>query len=219
VPIVKWKFSDSDGWTWAERLGAGGDGGHGARAGRRRRRRRLHVPREKLRRHDRALNMEHTPAPAAARIEAAGGWVRTEAELCLAKLKSMEAHAAHPFVAKRLAADGASLMRGNAVSHPPWRAGRVARAGRRGLQEAEPLYREALAGRRRTLGGEHPDTQGSINNLAVSAVDEQGKLGDAEPLYREALAGQRRTLGDEHPSTLTSINNLGAPAVRPGQAG
>jgi hypothetical protein len=72
------------------------------------------------------------------------------------------------------------------------------------LSDAEPLYREALAGYRRTLGDEHPDTLGSINNLANLLMD-QGKLGDAEPLYREALAGCRRTLGDEHPNTLDSI--------------
>jgi tetratricopeptide (TPR) repeat protein len=75
------------------------------------------------------------------------------------------------------------------------------------LGEAEPLYREALAGRRRSLGDEHPSTLTSINNLAILLSD-QGKLVEAEPLYREALAGKRRTLGDEHSSTLNSINNL-----------
>ena len=75
------------------------------------------------------------------------------------------------------------------------------------LGDAEPLYREALAGHRRTLGDEHPLTLTSITNLAILLVD-HGKLGDAEPLFREALAGHRRTLGDEHPSTLHSINNL-----------
>ena len=75
------------------------------------------------------------------------------------------------------------------------------------LGDAEPLYREALAGCRRTLGDEHPSTLSSINNVA-NLLKDQGKLGDAEPLYREALAGRRRTLGDEHPYTLNSIFNF-----------
>ena len=75
------------------------------------------------------------------------------------------------------------------------------------LGDAEPLYREALAGKRRTLGDEHPSTLNSIFNFA-GLLWKQGKLGDAEPLYREALAGRRRTLGDEHPDTLNSIYNF-----------
>jgi tetratricopeptide (TPR) repeat protein len=35
------------------------------------------------------------------------------------------------------------------------------------LSEAEPYYREALEGRRRVLGDEHPDTLTSINNMGV----------------------------------------------------
>ena len=57
------------------------------------------------------------------------------------------------------------------------------------LGEAEPLYLEALAARRRTLGNEHPDTLASINNLA-NLLKNQGKLGEAEPLYLEAT-GER----------------------------
>ena len=73
--------------------------------------------------------------------------------------------------------------------------------------DAEPLYREALDGRRRELGDAHSDTLDSINGLAVLLKD-QRKYDDAEPLYREALDGRRRELGDAHPKTLTSINNL-----------
>ena len=68
------------------------------------------------------------------------------------------------------------------------------------LGEAEPLYREALDGRRRTLGDSHPSTLTSINNLA-GLLQAQGKLGEAEPLYRESLDGHRRVLGDAHPNT------------------
>jgi len=75
------------------------------------------------------------------------------------------------------------------------------------LDEAEPLMREALEMKRRTLGDSHPDTLSSINNLGL-LLKGQGKLSEAEPLMREALEGKRRTLGDLHPSTLGSINNL-----------
>jgi serine/threonine protein phosphatase PrpC len=62
----------------------------------------------------RALTVEHTPASEAARVAAAGGWVHEDAELSLGKLRSMDV--SHPFVARRLAADGASLMRWTNVS-------------------------------------------------------------------------------------------------------
>ena len=39
---------------------------------------------------------------------------------------------------------------------------------------------------RAKLGDEHPNTLGSINNLA-SLLKEQGKLPEAEQLYRECL--------------------------------
>ena len=34
------------------------------------------------------------------------------------------------------------------------------------LKDAEALYRRALEAQERTLGAEHPDTLGSVNNLA-----------------------------------------------------
>ena len=73
--------------------------------------------------------------------------------------------------------------------------------------EAEPLYREALVGRKRILGKDHPETLGSINNLAA-LLYEQGKYDQAEPLYREAVAGYKRALGDEHPNTKRAVKNL-----------
>jgi len=75
------------------------------------------------------------------------------------------------------------------------------------LDEAEPLMREALDGRRNQLGNSHRDTLISVNNLAV-LLRAQGKLAEAEPLMREALGGMRRQLGNSHPDTLISINNL-----------
>ena len=70
------------------------------------------------------------------------------------------------------------------------------------------MLREALEGRRETLGNRHPSTLISINDLGV-LLKAKGDLAAAEPLYREALKGRRETLGSRHPHTLTSINNLG----------
>jgi Flp pilus assembly protein TadD len=75
--------------------------------------------------------------------------------------------------------------------------------------EAEPLYRGALAIREQALGPEHPDTATSLNNLAA-LLNTQGKLSEAEPLFRRALAIREQALGPEHPHTATSLNNLAA---------
>ena len=79
-----------------------------------------------------------------------------------------------------------------------WRVGRCG--------EAEPLYREALAGRRLVLGDAHPGTVSlaSVNNLA-GLLQVKGDLRGAEPLYREALAGNQHALGDADPDTLTTV--------------
>ena len=74
--------------------------------------------------------------------------------------------------------------------------------------EAEPLYQEALAMRKRLLGDEHPDVATSLNNLAL-LYNNQGRYGEAEPLYQEALAMWKRLLGDGHPDVASSLNNLG----------
>ena len=76
------------------------------------------------------------------------------------------------------------------------------------LEEAEPLYIEALGANRATLGDRHPDTLIRINNLGA-LYQAQGKLEEAEPLFIESVDAHRATLGDRHPSTLIAINNLG----------
>jgi eukaryotic-like serine/threonine-protein kinase len=76
------------------------------------------------------------------------------------------------------------------------------------LQRASAPQVEALDTRRRTLGEEHLDTLGSINNLGI-LLRAQGKLAEAEGYFRQALETRRRLLGEEHPDTLGSINNLG----------
>jgi hypothetical protein len=45
------------------------------------------------------------------------------------------------------------------------------------------MHRQTLAIRKRVLGGEHPDTLRTMNNLAL-VLGRQGKYADAEIMYR-----------------------------------
>ena len=75
------------------------------------------------------------------------------------------------------------------------------------LDEAEPLLREALQGRRAKLGDTHPTTLQSVQKLA-GLLEAQGHLKQAESLYQEALEGRRGKLGKDHADTLASANSL-----------
>jgi hypothetical protein len=81
------------------------------------------------------------------------------------------------------------------------------------LAAAEALCREALEGRRETLGNRHPHMFTSINSLGGLLLA-KGDLAAAEPLLREAVEGLRATLGSGHPDTLASIGNLRRLLVR-----
>lgn len=73
--------------------------------------------------------------------------------------------------------------------------------------QAEPLYQQALAIRRQTLGLNHPDIAESLNNLA-ELYRTQGNYEQAEPLHQQALAIWKETLGPDHPDTALCLNNL-----------
>ena len=75
------------------------------------------------------------------------------------------------------------------------------------FEEAEPLFLECLAARRRAWGGDHPDTLASTVALS-ELLCRRGRPREAEPLLRLALAGLRRTLGGAHAATLAATNNL-----------
>jgi tetratricopeptide (TPR) repeat protein len=74
---------------------------------------------------------------------------------------------------------------------------------------AEEISRDALDGREKVLGPEHPDTLTSVSNLG-SLLKSQGKYEEAETMHRRALEGYEKALGLEHPYTLTSVSNLGS---------
>ena len=65
-----------------------------------------------------------------------------------------------------------------------------------------------LAGRRKALGGRHPDTLTAMGSYG-DMLRRQGKLGEAQPLLEEALAGKQAVLGGMHPSTLNTGGDLG----------
>ncbi|MCJ1349722.1 hypothetical protein MMC31_007963, partial [Peltigera leucophlebia] len=77
------------------------------------------------------------------------------------------------------------------------------------LQVAMDLGEKVLEARQRTLGSEHPDTLGSMNNLAIS-YSYLGRTQEAMDLGEKVLKASQRMLGSEHPVTLTSMNNLAA---------
>ena len=75
------------------------------------------------------------------------------------------------------------------------------------LEEAEPLYREALAACRAASAPGDPSVVKAVVNLGM-LLKSRGNLEEAEVLYREALETRRSTLGNLHPDTIVSINNL-----------
>ena len=69
------------------------------------------------------------------------------------------------------------------------------------------LAKQALEGRKRVLGTEHPETlrsQGNLSNSygAAERYEEAIKIGE------QTLKGRERVLGVDHPHTLMSRNNL-----------
>lgn len=75
------------------------------------------------------------------------------------------------------------------------------------LNEAEPLYKEAVVILRAALPEGHPDIATDLNNLA-GLYQAQGRLNEAEPLFQEALTICRIALPKGHPDIAQSLNNL-----------
>jgi tetratricopeptide (TPR) repeat protein len=65
----------------------------------------------------------------------------------------------------------------------------------------------ALAISEKQLGPDHPQTAGSLNNLA-GLYRSMGRYESAEPLHLRALAISEKQLGPDHPQTAGSLNNL-----------
>jgi tetratricopeptide (TPR) repeat protein len=82
--------------------------------------------------------------------------------------------------------------------------------------KAEAMNQQALRLKEKVLGKEHPDTLGSMNNLALS-LRRQGKFAEAETIDRQTLQLKEEVLGKEHPSTLRTVNNLALSLYRQGK--
>jgi tetratricopeptide (TPR) repeat protein len=75
------------------------------------------------------------------------------------------------------------------------------------FQEAERLYRRALAIDEASYGPDHPTVAVRLNNLA-ELLRATNRLTEAEPLYRRALAIDEASLGPNHRDVATCVNNL-----------
>jgi tetratricopeptide (TPR) repeat protein len=73
--------------------------------------------------------------------------------------------------------------------------------------EAEPLLTNSLETRRRVQGFEHPDTLGTVDDLAALR-ESQGKYAEAEALLVSTLDARRRVLGPANPDTLGDMISL-----------
>ena len=83
---------------------------------------------------------------------------------------------------------------------------------------AEPLYRQALDIREKSLGPDHPDVAQTVNNLA-NLYRELEEFSRADPLYERALAIREESLGAEHPDVAWSLRDLGLLDHELGRAG
>jgi tetratricopeptide (TPR) repeat protein len=74
-------------------------------------------------------------------------------------------------------------------------------------KDAQTLFEQVIALRRRVLGAEHPDTLTSMFNLA-NLLRQQKRFDEARKLGEETLEIRRRVLGSQHPDTLLSMGEL-----------
>ena len=74
--------------------------------------------------------------------------------------------------------------------------------------EAELLYRRALAGHEAAHGKLHKETLKAVSRLGALLL-ECARPADAEALFRRAVIGREATLGAAHTRTLSSVANLG----------
>ncbi len=74
-------------------------------------------------------------------------------------------------------------------------------------EEAERLFRRALAIDEASYGKDHPTVAIRLNNLA-ELLQATNRLAEAEPLYRRALAIDEASYGNDHPDVAMDLNNL-----------
>jgi len=75
-------------------------------------------------------------------------------------------------------------------------------------EDAEMMYKCALAGFEKAWGPEHTSTLAAVHNMGKLYAD-QDRHKDAELMYNRALAGYEKAFGPEHMFTSDTVNNLG----------
>jgi serine/threonine protein kinase len=75
------------------------------------------------------------------------------------------------------------------------------------VEEAIPLYREALAIFTDAFGRDHPAVAQTLGDLAI-ALKDRGRYDEAERAYLESLAVSRKVLGAKHPEVANLLSNL-----------
>jgi CHAT domain-containing protein/tetratricopeptide (TPR) repeat protein len=78
------------------------------------------------------------------------------------------------------------------------------------LDKALPLFQRALTIQRKTLGSEHPETAGTLKNIATIYHISGAGVREPRRLYSEALAIEQKVLGRQHPTTASTMANLAA---------
>jgi tetratricopeptide (TPR) repeat protein len=74
-------------------------------------------------------------------------------------------------------------------------------------EEAERLYRQALARHEEQAGPKAPATLASVHSLGAVLLA-RGRYAEAEKLLQRAMASRRERLGKGHPATLASMTSL-----------
>ena len=77
------------------------------------------------------------------------------------------------------------------------------------LDDALRLYTEAIGIWERTLGPDHPEIAGALNNLG-NAYDDRREYDRAGPLHERALAIWEKAYGPEHPYLGNALTSLGS---------
>ena len=75
------------------------------------------------------------------------------------------------------------------------------------LGEAEPLYKESLAIRKKVFGDEHPKVALALNNLALLLWNQDNESEEAARLGKQALEISEKVLGPDHPTTVQYRND------------
>ena len=84
------------------------------------------------------------------------------------------------------------------------------------FEEAERLYRHALAFREKFFGPDHASVATGLNNLAILLRD-QGRYEEAADLLHSSLAIMERALGPDHPKVARRLSNLANLALQQGK--